>query len=394
MSPLVESFAGDSASSLKANNIPPSVTTTNASPITTYDALLSGNVNPNYVGAGITSYYFQIGTSSQNYNTNSNFGAGTVSYGRTNIPVSVTATLSAGVTYYWRIVATGPGGTTNSPESSFTMTPAVSVYQTFYSSYNNNNTAQQNGNGIVGARQRLITVPSAPGSGMLIAKVCLPAPNNGVVVSDPSYGNWTQNVSANGGGASSGYAGIFSRPYSAGQINNLVITADNGAIAISPYYENSDILLVVQILQNANYCSTTAVNPSGNDWWFAFPSNRAGALIAGAICSWKSGWSGGAAASYSLQNYSNFDDSNYFNDYASPTGSSSDNALGSSVSGARMTDASNGDYFIGFTQSTPSNVSPSSINVGVDTGGEFAAFPGAADRMVWAEFSSYYLQTL
>jgi len=368
MSPLVGSFAGDSAFALKANNIPPSVTTTNPSTTTTYNAVLSGNVNPNYVGAGITSYYFQIGTSSGNYNTNSNLGGGTVSYGRTNTPVSTTASLSAGVTYYWRIVATGPGGTTNSPELSFTMAPAVSLSLTGYHAYNSISPNQ-----VTGTTSRTLTGFTVPSNGILVVKlmcVCTQTPSGGWI-SDTLGGTWVQDA-AIGNGASSGFVGIFRRLDYGKYGQALTITANVGSTSSGGTSKTQDMLLTGHYLANAKNLASNYTSSQAN-LYFNYSSLKAGSYIVAAIS--------GVGPVISFYNGTSFD-SSYWITYGNIDGITSPEPPNVSGSYPSVQNTSNGNSFYGWANPIPTS-SSSTILLG---------FNGSYSNKIAiaaAEYSSY-----
>jgi phosphodiesterase/alkaline phosphatase D-like protein len=105
----------------------PVVTTGSASSVTTSSATISGTVNDE---GQATTYHFEWGTSSTSYSnstTETLDGSGTIDDG---VSADLTG-LQAGTTYYYRIVATNPSGTTDGAQGSFTTdalaAPAVST---------------------------------------------------------------------------------------------------------------------------------------------------------------------------------------------------------------------------------------------------------------------------
>lgn len=350
----------------------PSATATNPSTTTTYSAVLSGNVNANYVGPGVTSYYFQIGTSSGNYNINSNFGGGNVS-GTSNTPVSVTASLSAGVTYYWRIVATGPGGTTNSPELSFTMTPAVSLSLTAYHSYNSNSSTE-----VAGTTNRVITGFTVPSNGILVAKlmcVCTQTPSGGWVT-DNLGGTWVQDTYSSTG-LSSGFAGIFRRLDDGKYGQALTITANGGSTSPGGASKAQDMLLTIHYLANAKYFAGATSAPA-NNWFYYYTPQKAGSYLITAISGFEE-YMNVNPNSY-VQNPNSLPIYNYVDGLTSPEPSQ--------VSGSEpsVQNYNNGNSFYGWTTpiSTSSNFNTQHINVGFDT-----SYYLNAVNLAIAEYSSY-----
>jgi len=351
------------------NSFPPapSVTVTNPSTTTTYSAVLSGNVNANYVGAGITSYYFQIGTSSGNYNTNSNFGGGNVS-GTSNTPVSVTASLSAGVTYYWRIVATGPGGTTNSSELSFTMAPAVSLGATISHAYNSNSSNQ-----VTGATNRVLTGFTVPSNGMLIVKiicVCTQTPSGGWIT-DNLGGTWVQDA-AYGNGGSSGFVGIFRRLDDGKYGQALTITAHGGSTSSGGASHTQDMLATGHYLANAKNLASNFANSQSN-LYFNYSSLKAGSYIVAAI-------SGFGLGVY-FYNGTSFNASGW-TIYGNIDGITSPEPPTVSNSYPSVQNTNNGNSFYGWTNPIPTS-SSSTIKLGLD------ANYGANIPIAAAEYSSY-----
>lgn len=94
---------------------PPSITSVNASNITSSGAVLSGQVNPNGLA---TTVYFQ-------YGTDTTYGTGTTqeqSLSAGLSPLAVTAALTglqASTTYHYRLVAISASGTSTSPDATF-----------------------------------------------------------------------------------------------------------------------------------------------------------------------------------------------------------------------------------------------------------------------------------
>jgi hypothetical protein len=101
---------------------PPAATTQPASAVGQNTATLNATINPN--GAA-TSYHFDYGTSPGVYSqTTPN---ATLAAGSSNVNVSQSISgLSASTTYYFRVVASNPGGATNGSELSFqTLSPSA-----------------------------------------------------------------------------------------------------------------------------------------------------------------------------------------------------------------------------------------------------------------------------
>jgi DNA-binding beta-propeller fold protein YncE len=94
---------------------PPIVTTGSATSITNSEAILNGTVNPEGTEA---KYYFQYGTKEKELTSKS--AEGSAGSGTTSVEVSKAITsLTAGTTYYYRLVATSSGGgTTDGTEQS------------------------------------------------------------------------------------------------------------------------------------------------------------------------------------------------------------------------------------------------------------------------------------
>ncbi|MGA9285447.1 MAG: hypothetical protein WBV85_08390 [Solirubrobacteraceae bacterium] len=100
---------------------PPSVSTGTASGIQTPNATLNGTVDPNGLS---TKYHFEYGTT-PSYGVST--GEGSAGSGTSSVPESTAITgLAAGTTYYFRIVATSPTGTSyGNPGSFLTQPPPV-----------------------------------------------------------------------------------------------------------------------------------------------------------------------------------------------------------------------------------------------------------------------------
>jgi hypothetical protein len=101
---------------------PPAVTTGTATVASTGTVAISGTVNPNGLA---TNYHFEYGTGTSYGDSTAIASAGA---GSTDQTVTVTLSgLSPNTTYHYRLVATNPGGTTNSPDRTFTtqFPPAV-----------------------------------------------------------------------------------------------------------------------------------------------------------------------------------------------------------------------------------------------------------------------------
>jgi hypothetical protein len=96
----------------------PSVSTGSATGVTATSATLNGTVNPN---GSATSWHFEYGTTTAYGQTTPAQNAGS---GTSNLGVSATvASLQAGKTYHFRIVATSTGGTSAGADATFS-TPA------------------------------------------------------------------------------------------------------------------------------------------------------------------------------------------------------------------------------------------------------------------------------
>jgi phosphodiesterase/alkaline phosphatase D-like protein len=96
---------------------PPSATTGAASGVTNTTATIAGSVNPNGLD---TSYHFEYGTT-PSYGTSTTAvddGSGT---GTDSVNAALSG-LTQGTTYYYRLVATSVGGTTNGSQGTFTTT--------------------------------------------------------------------------------------------------------------------------------------------------------------------------------------------------------------------------------------------------------------------------------
>ena len=98
----------------------PGVITNAATAITSTTATLNGTVNPNRLA---TTAYFQWGTSTSYGNTTStqSIGSGTANV---NVTAAI-AGLTAGTTYYFRIVATNSTGTADGATASFAAAAAI-----------------------------------------------------------------------------------------------------------------------------------------------------------------------------------------------------------------------------------------------------------------------------
>jgi hypothetical protein len=96
-------------------NMPPSVTTTQATNLATTGATINGTINPNGLSA---TYYFQWGTTTGYGNITSSQSAGS---GNISTAVSATLTgLTMSTTYHYRLVASSSAGTVHGPDVSFT----------------------------------------------------------------------------------------------------------------------------------------------------------------------------------------------------------------------------------------------------------------------------------
>ncbi|MDR9416551.1 MAG: FG-GAP-like repeat-containing protein, partial [Gracilimonas sp.] len=96
----------------------PVVATGSATDITQTTATLDGTVN---ALNSSTTAYFEYGTSSGVYTTQENVAENPINDGENEVDVTAALTgLTAGTTYYYRLVATNSGGTTEGSEGSFT----------------------------------------------------------------------------------------------------------------------------------------------------------------------------------------------------------------------------------------------------------------------------------
>jgi hypothetical protein len=101
---------------------PPSVSTGTASGVQTPNATLNGTVNPNGLS---TKYHFEYGTTTA-YGTSTSEGS--AGAGTSGVPESAGITgLAAGATYYYRITATSPTGTSYGNAQSFATQPPPRV---------------------------------------------------------------------------------------------------------------------------------------------------------------------------------------------------------------------------------------------------------------------------
>jgi NHL repeat-containing protein len=102
--------------------IPPAITSTSVSNITPFTATLNGAINPNSVPAA---YHFLYGTSTAYGNTapdpDITLPPGTTS--TTTEPQNITG-LQPATTYHYTLTASGPGGSTTTPDQTFT-TPSI-----------------------------------------------------------------------------------------------------------------------------------------------------------------------------------------------------------------------------------------------------------------------------
>ncbi|MFN2471085.1 MAG: Calx-beta domain-containing protein [Gaiellaceae bacterium] len=116
--------AGSATVTITDDDTKPTVDTTAATSVTQTGATLNGTVNPH---GKATTYRFEYGTSPGSYpnsTTTAAAGSGTAAQ-----PVSATlVNLTAGTTYYFRLVATSAAGTTYGAERSFTTgQPSLSI---------------------------------------------------------------------------------------------------------------------------------------------------------------------------------------------------------------------------------------------------------------------------
>jgi hypothetical protein len=117
-----QTFSGVRAST----SVPPSVTTTSASNVSSTAATLNGSVNPN---GSSTTYSFEYGTSTA-YGSTVPSPPVAAGNGTTDTPVSAVAgALVPGTTYHYRLVAQSPGGTETGNDQTFT-TPSPPVATT------------------------------------------------------------------------------------------------------------------------------------------------------------------------------------------------------------------------------------------------------------------------
>ena len=106
-----------------AQDIAPTVTTSDATSVAASTATLNGSVNPNGLS---TTYYFEYGTTTNYGSTTTSTDAGT---GTTAISVSADLTgLSEGTTYHFRLVATNSVGTSNGDDKTFTTLTQISIF--------------------------------------------------------------------------------------------------------------------------------------------------------------------------------------------------------------------------------------------------------------------------
>lgn len=103
--------------------VAPTVTTTSATAVATSSESVLGTVNPN---GSPTKYYFQYGTTPTYGSTTPTFDAGN---GTTALTEAQSLNgLTPGTTYHYRIVAVGPGGTSNGSDQTFTAGGTSSVH--------------------------------------------------------------------------------------------------------------------------------------------------------------------------------------------------------------------------------------------------------------------------
>ena len=353
------------------SNYPPAPTAsiTSYTNLTTYGAQINGVVNANYNGPGTTTYSIGFGNSPANYTpcTPEVMISGTY-----NVNVnSVFIQMNAGNTYTVAIRVSGPGGTYITPSTLTIPVPAaVSLSGSISHAYNSNSV-----NDVTGVTNRVLTGFSVPDqNGMIIVKIICGStqtPPTGWIT-DNLGGTWVQDAGASNG-LSSGFAGIFRRLYDPSHLNQpLTITAHGGASTTGGQSRTQDMLATGHLLANAKSVVYPVTSYKGQ-WYFNYPSQKAGSYVIVAISGYHSYWFFYGGLTYYPNAYTisgNIDGTTS----PEPSGSSGD---------ASVQNENNGNSFYGWANSVPSS-SPSTIPIGMS---QWAADAAASVAIV--EYSSY-----